>query len=97
MYIATPAFTAGVVLSFCKGDSALIKFSLYPRSDIYILSELNEKSIILAQYILTNKLDKRKLLVVFTDVFEKDEESNFELISQAKRLGAIGKSKKEGN
>lgn len=89
IYIAAPALTAGVVLSFFKGASAFIKFSLYPHSDIYILSELNEKSIILAQDILTNKSNKRKRLVVFTDVFEKDEESNFELVSQAKRLGAI--------
>lgn len=89
VYIVAPALTAGVVLSFFKGASAFIKYILYPRSDIYILSELNEKSIILARDILTNKTDKRRRLVVFTDVFEKDEENNFELVTQAKRLGAI--------
>ena len=31
IYIAAPALTAGVVLSFFKGASAFIKFSLYPR------------------------------------------------------------------
>lgn len=89
VFIAAPTLTAGVVLSFFKGASAFIRYSLYPRSDIYILSELNERSIILAQDILTNRADKRRRLVVFTDVFEKEEESNFELVSQAKRLGAI--------
>lgn len=89
IYIIAPTLTAGVVLSFFKGASAFIRYSLYPHSDIYILSELNEKSLILAQDILTNKSNKRRKLVVFTDVFEKDEEANFELVSQAKRLGAI--------
>lgn len=89
IYIVAPALTAGFVLSFFKGASAFIRYSLYSHADIYILSELNDKSLILAQDILTNKTDKHKKLVVFTDVFEKDEESNFELVSQAKRLGAI--------
>lgn len=89
IYIVAPTLTAGVVLSFFKGASAFIKYSLHFHSDIYILSDLNEKSIILAQDILTNKTDKRRKLVVFTDVFEKDEEDNSELVSHAKRLGAI--------
>lgn len=104
IYITAPALTAGVVLSFFKGASAFIRYSLYLHADIYILSELNERSLILAQDILTNKTDKTdktdktnktgktgksRKLVVFTDVFEKDEEANFELVSQAKRLGAI--------
>ena len=89
IYIIAPTLTAGVVLSFFKGASAFIRYSLYPHADIYILSELNEKSLILAQDILTNKSNKRRKLVVFTDVFEKDEEAKFELVSQAKRLGAI--------
>lgn len=89
IYVVAPTLTAGVVLSFFKGASAFIKYSLHFHSDIYILSDLNEKSIILAQDILTNKTDKRRKLVVFTDVFEKDEEDNSELVSHAKRLGAI--------
>lgn len=89
IYLVAPALSAGVVLSFFKGASAFIRYCFYPRADIYILSELNERSIILAQDIINNRADKRRALVVFTDVFEKDEESNFELISQAKRLGAI--------
>lgn len=89
MYIVAPALTAGVVLSFFKGASAFLKYTLYPHSDIYILSELNERSIILAQDIITNRTDKRRRLVVFADVFEKEEEGNFELVTQAKRLGAI--------
>ena len=89
LFVAAPALSAGVVLSFFKGASAVIKYTLYPRSDIYILSELNDRSIVLARDILTNKADKRRRLVVFTDVFETEEENNFELVSEAKRLGAI--------
>ena len=89
VYVVAPALTAGVVLSFVKDASALLRYTLYPRSDIYLLSELNEKSILLAQDILTNRTDKGRRLVVFADVFEKGEEADFELVTRAKQLGAI--------
>lgn len=89
MFVAAPALTARLVLSFFKGFSAFIRYMLYPRSDIYLMSELNEQSIFLAQDILSHKTKKRRTLVVFTNVFENDEEKNFELITRAKELGAI--------
>lgn len=87
--VMAPVMTAGFVLSFFKDASAMLRYhGLFNRhADIYLMSELNERSIALAADILSKRDEKR--LVVFTDVFEKDDESNFELVSQAKRLGAI--------
>ncbi len=89
LFVIAPVLTAGFVLSFFKNATASVKYFFYPKSDIYIMSELNERSIALAEDILTNPDIKGKKLVLFADVFEKEEEENFELVEQAKRLGAI--------
>ena len=94
LYVLAPVLTAGFVLSFFKDAFAKLKYRLKYRADIYIMSELNERSIALAEDILLEKPNepakkRRRRAVVFADVFEKDEEGNFELVSRAKRLGAI--------
>ena len=45
--------------------------------DVYIFSELNDKSIVLASDI---KSRHKKSAIVFTDVFEDNEEKIYELI-----------------
>ena len=89
LFVVAPVLTAGFVLSFFKNVSATVKYHLSPKSDIYVMSELNERSIVLAEDILTNPDVKGRKLVVFTGVFEKEDEENSELIEQAKHLGAI--------
>ena len=89
LFVVAPVLTAGFVLSFFKNVSATVKYHLIPKSDIYVMSELNERSIVLAEDILTNPDVKGRKLVVFTGVFEKEDEENSELIEQAKHLGAI--------
>ena len=89
LFVVAPVLTAGFVLSFFKNVSATVKYHLSPKSDIYVMSELNERSIVLAEDILTNPDVKGRKLVVFTGVFEKEDEDNSELIEQAKHLGAI--------
>lgn len=89
LFVVAPVLTAGFVLSFFKNVSATVKYHLSPKSDIYVMSELNERSIVLAEDILTNPEVKGRKLVVFTGVFEKEDEENSELIEQAKHLGAI--------
>lgn len=89
LFVVAPVLTAGVVLSFFKNVSASVKYHLSPKSDIYVMSELNERSIALAEDILTNPDVKGRKLVVFAGVFEKEEEENFDLVEQAKQLGAI--------
>ncbi len=89
IFVAAPVLTAGVVLSFFKDTSALIKYYTLPKSDIYVMSELNERSVALAEDIITNSDIEGRKIVIFADVFEKAEEENFELVAKARRLGAI--------
>lgn len=86
LFVLAPIFTLGFVLSFFKNLSAHLKYLYAYFKDTYIFSELNDKSLVLANDI---KSKNKKVLIVFTDVFEENEESTYELIEKAKKLGAI--------
>lgn len=86
IFVLAPVFTLGFVLSLFKNASANLRYWGAFMRDVYIFSELNEKSLILADNIKSNN---RFATIVFTDVFEGDEESSYELIGRAKGLGAI--------
>ena len=54
----------------------------------YYFSELNERSLALAKSIL--ETEKRKVTIIFTDVYaNKVQESTTEILTEAKRIGAI--------
>ena len=55
LYLLAPLFTAGFVLSFFKDAFARLKYRLYAKADIFVMSELNERSMALAEDILFNK------------------------------------------
>ena len=86
IYVVAPMFTIGVVLSLFKNLSAYLKYLLMRFKDVYVFSELNEKSMVLASDI---KSKNKNSVIVFTDVFEENEESVYELVEEAKKLGAI--------
>ena len=87
LFVLAPVLTFGFVLSFFKNVSAYKRYITHYSSDVYIFSELNEKSLALAKSLHNNNSQKR--LFVFTDVFEKEEEQSYELVEEAKELGAI--------
>lgn len=87
LFVLAPVLTFSFVLSFFKNVSAHKRYITHYNHDVYIFSELNESSLALAESLERNKSKKR--LLVFTDVFEKDEETSFELLERAKELGAI--------
>lgn len=87
LFVLAPILTFGFVLSFFKNILAYKKYITHFYSDAYIFSELNEKSIALAKSLSKNKSKHR--LFVFTDVFSNEEEECYELIDQAKEIGAI--------
>ncbi|MGN0812249.1 MAG: hypothetical protein ACI4MQ_01910 [Candidatus Coproplasma sp.] len=89
LFVIAPVLTAGFALSFFKNVSASVKYRLSPKSDIYVMSELNERSIALAEDILTNPEIKGRKTVLFAGVFDKEEEEMNELVEKAKQLGAI--------
>ena len=78
--------TAGVILSFFKNFFAYVKCFFHPTRDIYIFSELSEKSLALATDLNRNH---KKSLIVFTDVFEENNEENYEIRERVKEIGAI--------
>lgn len=86
MIIAAPIFTFGFVLSFFRNLNSMLRFTFRKKADIYMFTELNEKSLVLAKDI---KKNNPRRVVVFCDVFENDDERSGELLAQAKRLDAI--------
>ncbi len=87
IFLAAPLLTAGFVLSFFRNTSAMLRYSLRPCRELYVMSELNERSLALAKNILGE--GKRGRIVIFADVFEDNEERNYELVFMARRMGAI--------
>ncbi len=86
LFVVAPIFTFGFVLSLFKNISAYFKYLSAYYKDVYIFSELNDKSLVLANDIKNNNTAAS---IVFTDVFEENDEKTYELIEGAKEIGAI--------
>ena len=86
LFVLAPVFTFGFILSLVQNLTAYLRYLSVCFRDVYIFSELNEGSMALAEDIRKNH---PTAAVVFTDVFEENEEQSFELVEQAGRLGAI--------
>lgn len=87
IFIAAPLLTAGFVLSFFRNASSMIFYAVRPCRKLYVISELNERSLALAKDILDKK--EYGQVVVFTDVFEKGKGDDSGLVSEARHIGAI--------
>ena len=87
--IAAPLLTASFIISFFHNTLSMIRYTFKPCKKLYVMSELNEKSLALAKSILEDStiISKKEKRVVFTNVFEK--ESNGDLIFEANKLGAL--------
>lgn len=86
LFVVAPILTFGFVLSLFKNLSASIKYVMSYFKDVYIFSELNEKSLVLANDI---KSKNPNAAIVFTDVFEENKENSFEMMVEAKKIRAI--------
>ncbi len=86
LFVLAPVLTFGVVLSFFKNVTAYKNYLLGYKKDVYIFSDLNERSLALARSL---KQNDPKRMIVFTDVFEKNEEESYELAEHARALGAL--------
>ena len=84
--VVAPALTFGFVVSFFKNLSAYFRYVLHRYSNVYIFSELNEESLALGKSI---KEKDGKNLIVYTDVFENNEELSYERAERARELHAI--------
>ena len=86
LFVVAPILTFSFVLSFFKNFAAYRKILTHPSAPLYVFSELSEKSLALAKSIVK---ENEKALVIFSDVYEKDEEESFDLIEESKEIGAI--------
>ena len=87
LFVLAPILTFGFVLTFFKNVSAYKRYITHYNSDIFIFSQLNMKSLSLAESLYKN--DPKNRFFVFTDVYENDEEEICELLEKAKNIGAI--------
>lgn len=86
LYVFAPILTFTNVMSLFRNLRGELRFMLHRRKKHYIMSELNEKSIALAKSII--KRDK-KAVIVFAEVFEQNEEDDYELLTEARDMDAI--------
>ena len=81
-FLIAPVLTFGFLISFFKNVTAFLNYLLHYFRDVYVFSELNEKSLSLGADI---KKNHRKALIVYTDVFENSDE----LVERAREIRAI--------
>ena len=86
LYVLAPLMTFSNVLMLFKNVMGEVRYRFRVFKKHYIMSELNEKSIALANSI--RKTDERAV-IVFADVFEHDDEENYELMNAARDINAI--------
>ena len=86
LYVVAPVMTFTNVLSLFKNIKGEIRFWFHKYKKIYVMSELNQKSVVLAKSI---REKDRKSVIVFTDVFEQNEEDDYELLTQVRDIKAI--------
>ncbi len=101
LYALAPVLTISVVLSFFKNLTAYFRLYWHRMRNLYVFSELNEKSLVLAQSCILHELNgtadaetgtkkkPRTAQIVFTDVFESNDEHFYELHQRAEKLGAL--------
>ena len=86
LYVIAPITTFGLVLSFFKNVKARINYALSFNKNVYIFSELNSKTILLAEDI---RKEEPRSTIVFTSVSEELKEKDDELYDRADVMKCI--------
>ncbi len=86
LYVIAPIMTFTNVLFLFRDIVEEIRFWYHKHKKIYVMSELNQKSVALAKSI--RDMD-RKAIIVFTDVFSQNEEDDYELLTQVRDIKGI--------
>ena len=96
LYVVAPVLSFTNVLAYFKNIIGAVRYWMIVSKKLYIMSELNEKSMALAESIADKHRDEKEngdptkpFAIVFTDVFSRNEEKNYELMERAMNLGAI--------
>ena len=86
LYVVSPILTFSFILSLFKEVSSKIKLILGFNRDVYVFSELNEKSLALAEDIKNNH---KWAMIIFADVKKDDEKLDNNLIASALKIPAV--------
>ena len=104
LYVLAPILTASFILSLFRNVSSEIRYFFSNLRPHYVFSELNARSLQLARDIVEEGERKRvelnffrrylfyrftAPLPVFTDVYLQNEEEDYELLAEARGLGAV--------
>lgn len=85
LYVLAPILTFGFLLSLFNNLSAYCRFFLKIRKDLYVFSDLNERSLALAEDIVRKNPG---VVIIFTDI-STDKDVDNDLIEKANLIGAI--------
>ena len=85
-FVVAPVLTFGFLVSLFKNASAFLNYVLHYFCDVYIFSELNDRSLSLGADIRKNH---KRAVIIYTDVFEKNDEVSYEYVERARALHAI--------
>ena len=86
LFITSPVLTFSFALSFFKNTMSYIRYFFSRNKDAYVFSELNDYAVTLATDIAKNH---KKAIIIFTDVYSKEDEVDFELLERAELINAI--------
>ncbi len=85
-YVLAPIMSFVFLLSFFRNATAFIKYINHYFSDVYIFSELSEKTLALGRDI---KKKHMRALIVYTGLTDDDDERQSEYLERAKAIKAI--------
>lgn len=86
IFTIAPILTFGFIISLFKNALTQVSFWLQYRADTYILSELNEKSLMLAKDLRHNHPSS---MIIFTNVNYEEGDELEDLVEGAKELSAL--------
>ncbi len=92
-YLVAPLFTVSFILSFFNNLTSRIKYFLHFYCHAHVFTELNEKSLALANDIAKSRTFKWKIfpsdVIVFTDVSDKKSDNADDMLERAYDMSAI--------
>lgn len=88
IYVLAPILTFSNVLSLFKNINDEIRFAWHRKRPMYIFSELNERTIVMAKSVFSIKA-KNRPVIVFTNILDTQCHEDYELLFQALELKAI--------
>ena len=86
VFVAAPILTFGFIVSFFKSATAYARYLLSFFRDMYVFSDLNQRSVALGADI---KRKHKSAVIVYADAFENGDEKSSGLTEQARSMGAI--------